>query len=109
MSAGLIQPVVVERDKDGWWSHPAIPDFSEDGAAFKAWLAEQGLETTYKMLESEDDSNPAHVSYFENEDPSFAGWEPTPPSGDGWFTFSIHDTEDGPVWVWARRSAEVPA
>lgn len=99
----FIQPMRVERDKDGWWSHPGIPDFSEDATAFNAWLVAHGLETTYKMLESEGDSHPAYVSYFEKEDVSFAAWEPIPPVGDGWFTFSIHDTEDGPAWVWARR------
>lgn len=105
MSVALIQPLPVERDRDGWWSHPGIPDFSEDVKAFNAWLEEQGLEVTHKMLESEGESHPVYVSYFENEDTNITAWEPTEPAGAGWFTFSIHDTEDGPAYVWARRRA----
>jgi len=109
MSSVLIQPMPVERDKDGWWSHPGIPNFDEDMGAYREWLVEQGLETKCKMLESEDESHPAYVSYFENADPNMSAWAPPPPAGEGWFTFSIHDTEDGPAWVWARRHAEVAA
>lgn len=28
---------------------------------------------------------------------------PTPPAGHDWFQLSIHDTEDGPIFVWASR------
>jgi hypothetical protein len=56
------------------------------------------------MLEHEDCDHPVYVSYFDNGDPSVAAWEPTPPKGEGWFTMSIHDTEDGPAWAWARRT-----
>lgn len=99
----LIQSMEVARDKDGWWSHPGIPDFDEDAELWDAWKAAQGLETKYVMLESESDDHPAYVAYFDKADPTVAEWAPTPPAGDGWFTFSIHDTEDGPAWVWARR------
>jgi hypothetical protein len=99
----MIQPMPVERDKDGWWSHPGIPNFDEDYKSFNGWVKALGLEATYKALQSEDDTHPVYISYFALEEPSFAAWEPTPPVGEGWFTFSIHDTEDGPVWVWARR------
>lgn len=30
-------------------------------------------------------------------------WQPSIPVGDAWFTFSIHDTEDGPVCIWVRH------
>jgi hypothetical protein len=100
-----IRPVKVERDENGWWSHPGIPNFDEDAKSFGAWIKAVGLETTYKTLESEGEDHPAYVSYFALEDPSFAAWTPTPPEGEGWFTFSIHDTEDGPVWAWARPLA----
>lgn len=100
-----IRPVKVERNENGWWSHPGIPNFDEDFRSYDAWLKAVGIEVTYKMLESEGDEHPVYVSYFENEEYSFAAWESKPPEGEGWFTFSIHDTEDGPAWVWARRIA----
>jgi hypothetical protein len=107
MSIALIRQQPLERDADGAWSHPGIPNFDEDAKAYKRWLAEQGLEISYKYLESEDGDHPVYVSYFEDENPSFVAWEPTPPEGAGWFTLAIYETEDGPVWVWTRRPSEV--
>lgn len=102
-AATLIGPVSVERDAAGWWSHPGIPDLGEAAGAYKAWLAAQGLVTAHAGLESEDCTQPAYVSYYDEDSASVAGWNPMAPVGDGWFTLSIHDTEDGPYWVWARR------
>lgn len=103
MSADLIQPMEVARDADGYWTHPGIPDFEEDHAAWKAWREDQGLEAQYASLESEPDTHPAYISYYENSGIDISEWNPEPPAGDGWFTASIHDTDDGPVWFWVRR------
>ena len=105
----LIQPAPVERDAQGWWSHPGIPNFDEDMNAWRAWIDAQGLDIKYKMLEDEPEEHPVWRSYFEDESPSVANWTVAPPKGDGWFVLSIHDTEDGPVWVWARRWIVAPA
>lgn len=99
----LIQPMPLERDADGWWSHPGIPDFDEDINAYRAWLEAQGLDIKYKLLEDEDDEHPVRTSYFRDDEIKVAAWTVEPPSGEGWFALSIHDSEDGPVWVWARR------
>lgn len=99
-----LQPVPVERDSDGWWTHPGVPDFGEDVNAFMAWLSAQGLVTAYVSLEGEDLDHPTYVSYYDQGSASVAGWNPVPPAGEGWFTLSIHDTDDGPHWVWARRA-----
>ena len=107
MTATMIQASPVVRDKDGWWSHPDIPEFDEgDEAKYRQWVSDQGLTTFYRMLEDESDEHPAYVSYFDNADPDVSAWNPEPPFGDGWFPLSIHDTEDGPIFVWATR---VPA
>jgi hypothetical protein len=95
--------VPVERDQDGYWSNPAIPDFDEDVKAYKDWLAEQCLEIAYKDLENEDEKHPAYQSYFEEGSPDISMWTPEPPKGEGWHTISIHMHEDGACWVWARR------
>lgn len=100
----LIQAMEVVRDESGWWSHPGIPDFDESAERYYAWKAEQGLETRHVELDSERDDHPVYVAYFENGDGDVTDWNPTPPpASEGWFTLSIHDTEDGPIWVWARR------
>ena len=108
--ANLIQPLPVERDSDGYWFHIGVPNFDEgEDEQYKAWLKGQGLVTAYKMLDGEHDAHPVSDSYFEHGNPDISGWEPTPPAGEGWFTISIHDTEDGPIWVWARRAPEIGA
>ena len=109
-TVALIGPVPVERDKDGWWSHPGLPDLDEgQDAEYKAWLAAQGLVTSHVSLEMEDLTHPVYIAYFDEESGSVADWNPEAPAGEGWFTLSIHDTEDGPYWVWARRAAPVVA
>jgi hypothetical protein len=101
----LIGPAPVARDEDGHWWHPGMPEFDEgEDDKFNNWKRQQGLETTLVHMESDlDDDHPTMVSYYDLCDPNCSGWEPTPPAGDGWFTLFICDTEDGPLWVWARR------
>lgn len=100
----LIHAIPVERDADGYWVHPGAPD-TESSVEYTAWLDEQGLTYSIKYLESEDISHPVYVEYFDNNLTSVANWHPEAPKGEGWFTLSIHDTEEGPVWVWVRREA----
>ncbi len=105
MFAGLplIAVMPAQRDDDGWWSHPDLPDFDEDHQAYKFWLLAQGLETRFDSLESEDCAHPAYIAYYDESACHVRDWTCEPPAGQGWFTLSIHDSEDGPQWVWARR------
>ena len=100
----LIQPAPVERDVNGYWSHPGVPEFDEGSVSeAAAWTTAQGLELTSVHLESESDDHPAYIAYFDKEEGTCAAWEPPRPSGEGWFILSIYDTEDGPICWWARR------
>lgn len=112
MSASqFIQAVDVARNLNGYWSHPDMPDFDEAYQAFRAWLEAQGLTVSVSRLESEDEDHPTYISYFDKSNPGVLQWTPESPDGAGWFTLSIHDTEDGPVWVWVQRvtdAGEVP-
>lgn len=102
----LIHSVPVERDAEGYWSHPGLPDLNEgQEEEYRAWLAAQGLEIKYASLDDEDDTHPSYISYFDESGHDMSGWHPAAPAGDGWFTLSIHDTESGPQWHWARRLA----
>ena len=106
----LIQPVEIVRDQDGYGYHPDEPDFEEgQEQEFRDWIASQGLEIKLSRLEDEHESHPAYNRYFEIGDADIHEWEASPPAGEGWFTLSIHDTDDGPVWVWARRIADKPS
>ena len=97
-----IQPAPVQRDDVGQWTHPAVPLFDEGQEdEYRAWLAAHGLEITYKMLQDEPE-HPLYDAWFEDGEHDLSSWTPAPPAGEDWFTLSIHDTEDGPIWVWAR-------
>lgn len=101
--------VTVLRDRldGGSWSNPGIPQIGEDDwAGWIAWTKDQGLELHVARLEDEPDDNQAKINYFECESADYNDWQPEPPPSDKygkWHTFSIHDTEDGPCWVFARR------
>lgn len=103
----LISPAPVLRDETGCWWHPDMPEFDEGQEAdWKAWIEQQGLVLSRSFLEYVSDDHPAYVAYFDNGDSDFSAWVDEPPEGDGWFTLAIFDSEDGPVWTWARRATD---
>ncbi len=87
----FITAAPVEPDRDGFWTHPAIPDhFDEDPAPFERWLNEQLLECVTREVGDEDEG-------------VAADWEDSKPAGAGWFLLELIDTEDGPTAFWVRR------
>jgi hypothetical protein len=100
--AVLIQPMPVERDEIGLWTHPAWPKDGDEDAIPKSWFADQGLEAFLVELESD---GPEEIvgQWFEQGLCDCTAWTPSMPPGTGWFVFSIHDTEDGPICVWVRH------
>lgn len=99
-----IAPITVQRDDLGHWTHPAWPQDGDENAVPKAWFDEQGLEIF--LVEFEYDAPQELLdSYFDDGAPDCSKWTPTKPEGDGWFVFSIHETEDGPVCVWLREKS----
>ncbi|CAH6576994.1 hypothetical protein AI2935V1_1539 [Citrobacter freundii] len=91
----------VERDQNGYWTHPLYDAFC-DGREFispdefNVWLKENGLEWKVAYRDEGD---------FDHEIDGYdiSSWQPEPPTGEGWFVGSIHDTEDGAVCIWLRR------
>lgn len=80
-----IQAAPVQRDSDGYWTHPAHPEFEEgQNAEAAAWFKAQQLETHIAYLESEADDHPAHVAYWgDTGDSNISSWEPPRPHGMG--------------------------
>jgi oligoribonuclease NrnB/cAMP/cGMP phosphodiesterase (DHH superfamily) len=98
-------PMPVTRDELGHWTHPAWPQDGDENAIPKAWFANNGLEPF--IVEFENDAPEAlSTAYFEQGNPDCSAWQPSTPPGEGWFVFSIHDTEDGPVCIWVRPVQE---
>lgn len=99
----LIQPYPVQRDEEGMFAHPDLPNFDEDPDKSKLWLQEQGLEICSVSLETDAPEEIAD-RYFASDSPDCSYWEPSMPAGEGWFCLAIHDTEEGgPYCFWARR------
>lgn len=96
----------VMRDELGHWTHPAWPSWNDESGIPKSWFTDNGLELY--IVEFESDASPEmQAAYFEQGNPSCSAWQPSQPTGNGWFVFSIHDTEDGPVCVWVRKQQDL--
>lgn len=99
-----IGPTQVERDDIGRWSHPASalqPEWDESTPAIeiKNWFMSHDLEVRVVDLEDQDDV------LFErclDDFETLKEWDPIPPDGDGWFLFSIFDSEEGVHAEFAR-------
>lgn len=108
MTIELILPVPVERDAQGYWIHPALPDFGDEGEhareSYRKWKAEQRLELKVVEMELDCEDFDQHP-YYEGSDHCL-GWEPSQPEGEGWFCLSIVENDDGPICWWARRTAQ---
>lgn len=96
----------IDRDANGYWSHPYLPLFPEGLTRERqdAWLKSQQLEARLVWDER----------FEEHPDPDFgnadiSGFEPTPPEGDGWFLLAIEQSEDGEARAWYARPVDEPA
>ena len=82
--------VPVQRDADGGWCNPHIPDFGGYDDKRQEWVLQQRLELS--------------VSCYGEMDDEFQHWNPPQPKGVGWHVIEIGETENGDcIWVWARR------
>lgn len=107
-----LRAVPVVRDDDGFWTHPDY--FSPAGdreygapGEFEQWLQQHQLEYTLHRM-ADEVTEEVMERYVRSGSPDCRNWTPETPAGPGWFTGSIHDTEDdGPVCVWLRP-LEVP-
>ncbi|MGP0172725.1 hypothetical protein ACSVIJ_12665 [Pseudomonas sp. NCHU5208] len=100
-----IQAVPVERDEHGFWTHPQYPHFWDEGTTsseITAWFSARGLQSQVTEYEY-DAPDELQTIWMETGTPACSLWQPTEPSGSGWFIFSLHDTERGPVCVWVRQ------
>lgn len=108
MSIKLIQPATIERDEHGYWTHPDYPEHDEDSPAslFEEWFTSQGLESACVLFE-DDAPEELQDAWLESGEADVEKWQPTTPKGDGWFLLSLHDTENGPVAIFARPMARI--
>jgi hypothetical protein len=102
-----IQPEEIVKDEYGFYEHSQYPDFGdlteddidEINNQWKQWLANNNLDWQCVRFES-DASDELIKNWFENESMDCSAWNPTPPTENS-FLLSIHDTEDGPIAIFA--------
>lgn len=98
-----IQPVEVKRDENGLWTHPQYPYFGGreyiPDSEWQQWCTEHGI--TSKAVSFDGDApDELTEKYWDDFDTNCSAWEPTKPA-DNAFLLSIHDTEEGPIAVFA--------
>nr|WP_125783058.1 hypothetical protein [Pseudoalteromonas rubra] len=93
--------MAVVRDCDGCWTHPDLPMFDETTTTseINAYLAQFGL--TSHAVWMEYDCHPDEFErYFEAGDSNISFWNPAC-NIKGSFMLSIHDTDQGPIALFA--------
>lgn len=97
----VLQATSIERCKDGYWTHPELPDMGENVSKAKLaeFESEQGFSIHFVTMEG-DAPEEVSEAYFDKGAPGCLGWKPTKPDPKA-FLLSIHDTEDGPIAWWA--------
>lgn len=102
----LLQPRTIQRDSNGYLTHPAMPALDED-VSFARFLGAFGLDTVFICIE--DDCTDADlVERAVGDAESCAAWTPTPPAGEGWQLLEIYPTEDSVVAMFARPKPRSP-
>ena len=96
-----ITAVPVARDEDGFWTHPNFPEWHEGTTRDEVDTFFSELNLGYVVYSMEFNAPDELVEkYFEDGDCGCVGWDPECDK-EGAFLLSIHDTEDGPVAIFA--------
>lgn len=100
-----IKAVKVERDENGWWVHPELPNWGEgiSQVEIDVWCESNGI--TYFIDYFEGSATKAQSDrWFDEGNCDCSDWLPTCDVPNS-FLLSIHDTEDGPVGIFALPKA----
>jgi hypothetical protein len=96
-----ISEELVKRDEYGFWSHSVFDEFGDEEIIPEDWFTSRGVKVASVKFEY-DAPEELQNDWFEDGEPDCSAWNPSRPEGDGWFVLSIHDTDDGPICVWAH-------
>jgi diadenosine tetraphosphatase ApaH/serine/threonine PP2A family protein phosphatase len=108
----MFQPEILERDGYGFCFHSALNRSKEEDIT----KIDGAEDMEFHFVSFEEDATDELLKKYQgdpltNEDwpDAVKAWQPTPPSGDGWFLFAIYDTEDGPYACFTRPKQSVAA
>jgi hypothetical protein len=108
-----LKPVDVIRDQYGFWVHPEYQnywnisfgegvDFCTDSQWEKLEM-NLGIDTKVVELPHMDENDDYDMSLISDQ-----VINNLKPDGEGWFIFSIHECNDGPVAWWAKPKNALP-
>lgn len=109
----MIEAVEVVRDKEGGYTHPEWEAFSlslddmEMIPGYLLQLFEKAHECKVEAVTFESTVDEDCAAWVEYNDAGggFASWSLYPPRDDA-VLLSVHDTENGPVQLWAVPAGE---
>lgn len=96
-----IKPAEITRDDTGVWVHPDLPEWDEGTTQdeINEWFEAHSI--SYEFIRFENQSSQVQFErYYEDGNNDLTDWEPTC-NKPGAFLLSIHETEDGPVALFA--------
>jgi hypothetical protein len=102
----LIKKAKVEKDKNGEWIHPDLPDWGEsvEKKVLRDWENENLVNLYYLYFEI-DAPERLVDDYFENNKKNLHLWNPQCNISQS-FLLSIFEGEDGPVAIYAIERKE---
>jgi hypothetical protein len=101
LADALLEPRSIERDEQGFLSHPALPHFDADVPVDKV-LAAFGVVSAYVGLEAANVDSALKGTWHEARD--YRAWNPAPPSGDAWMLLEIFETQTDIIALFGRRA-----
>ena len=96
-----IKPAPVERDEDGFWTHPEFLTGDDEYSAeqIQKWFDDNGI-TYFIDYFDYTATDEQFKRVFTGDVYGCSDWEPKC-DREGAFLLSIHDSEDGPVAIYA--------
>tara|TARA_Y100000588_G_scaffold186210_1_gene200081 strand:+ start:22511 stop:23161 length:651 start_codon:yes stop_codon:yes gene_type:complete len=96
-----IKATEVNRDENGWWVHPDLPEWGEGvaEAEIAAWFKSNGITHFIDCFEHSA-SDELNDKWFDGGICDCSDWLPSCDAPDS-FLLSIHDTDDGPIALFA--------
>ncbi|MBJ7265451.1 hypothetical protein [Idiomarina abyssalis] len=97
----VIKPAEITRDDIGAWVHPDLPEWDEGTTQdeINDWFETHSISYEFIRFESQS-SQEQFDRYYEDGNSDLTDWKPTCDK-PGSFLLSIHETEDGPVALFA--------
>jgi hypothetical protein len=96
----MLKPAEVQRDKEGFWSHPDIPDWGGKEAPtpeeHEEWQFKNLVQSHFVKFEHDASEALSDRYYKEDDLTAVCDWSPSI-DAESAFLFSIYDSEEGPA------------